>query len=111
MAEGTNTSDAERQALLDLAARALLDGDRRYTADEVCARTGCDRATADLLWRAMGFPDVPDGEVAFTAIHIDVRGKPFLNEASAGLGRVIDSVTARFLSPGANGKKRVPPQA
>ena len=63
---GTNTSDEERQALLDLAARALLDGDRRYTADEVCARTGCDRETADLLWRAMGFPDVPDGEVAFT---------------------------------------------
>jgi adenylate cyclase len=66
VAAGARNSKEERQTLLDLAARALLDGERRYTALEVCALTGCERDTADLLWRAMGFPDVPDDEVAFT---------------------------------------------
>jgi len=66
MAAPERTTEAERQALLDLAAAALLDGERRYTAIEVCGLADCDRATADGLWRAMGFPDMPDDEVAFT---------------------------------------------
>lgn len=57
---------ADRRPLLELAAAALLQGERLYTADEVCARTGVGRETADLYWRAMGFPDVADDEVAFT---------------------------------------------
>lgn len=63
---GGGPDDAERQALLDLAAAALLEGERRYTPLEVCALAGVDRATADSLWRAMGFPDIPDDEAAFT---------------------------------------------
>ncbi len=59
-------SDAQRHALLDLAAVALLDGEQRYTAVDVCEQAAVDRATADSLWRAMGFPDVTDDEVAFT---------------------------------------------
>ena len=66
MTEAGGTSEAERQAMLDLAAAALLEGERSYTADQVCERAGVDRETADRLWRAMGFPDVPDDEVAFT---------------------------------------------
>ena len=53
-------TSVEQQALLDVAARALLDGERRYNALEVCALAGCDHETADGLWRAMGFPNVPD---------------------------------------------------
>jgi adenylate cyclase len=54
------------QDLLHLAAVALLDGERKYTPIDVCERAGVDHATADSLWRAMGFPDVPDDQVAFT---------------------------------------------
>jgi uncharacterized spore protein YtfJ len=42
----------------------------------------------------VGFISEKNGEVTFTPIHLDVRGKPFLNEASAGIGRVIDTVTS-----------------
>lgn len=63
---GAGDSDAGPQDLLHLAAVVLLDGERKYTPIEVCERAGVDHATADSLWRAMGFPDVPDDEVAFT---------------------------------------------
>jgi len=43
--------------------------------------------------RPVGFISEHDGEVVFTPIHLDVRGKPFLTEASHGLGRVIDTVS------------------
>jgi uncharacterized spore protein YtfJ len=43
--------------------------------------------------RPIGFISEHNGEVVFTPIHIDVRGKPFLNEASHGLGRVIETVS------------------
>jgi uncharacterized spore protein YtfJ len=43
--------------------------------------------------RPVGFIHERDGEVVYTPIHIDVRNKPFLNEASSGLGRAIDAVS------------------
>ncbi len=43
--------------------------------------------------RPVGFIHEKDGEVIFTPIHLDVRGKPFLNEASHGLGRAIDAIS------------------
>jgi adenylate cyclase len=66
MGAPARTTETDRQALLDLATLALLEGERRYTALEVCALADCDHDTADGLWRAMGFPDMPDDEVAFT---------------------------------------------
>jgi adenylate cyclase len=33
---------------------------------EVCERAGVDRAVGDALWRALGFPDVPEGVLAYT---------------------------------------------
>ena len=71
MASGEGSSEAERQALLELAAVALLDGERRFTALDVCEAAGVDHDTADSLWRAMGFPNVPDDEVAFAQRDID----------------------------------------
>ena len=41
----------------------------------------------------VGFIHEEDGEVVFTAIHVDVKNKPFLTEAAQGLGRAIDTVT------------------
>jgi adenylate cyclase len=67
VAAGEGTTEAERQALLELAVLALLGSERRFTADEVCAEADVDRETADGLWRAMGFPVAPDDERAFTS--------------------------------------------
>lgn len=42
----------------------------------------------------VGFIHERDGEVIFTPIHLDVRGKPYLTEASAGIGRAIDTLSS-----------------
>src|SRR5262245_31385802 len=33
---------------------------------EVCEAAGIDREVGDRLWRALGFPDVPEGVLAYT---------------------------------------------
>jgi adenylate cyclase len=65
------TEEEERQALLDLADVALLGGKPTYTKVEIAERAGIDAERADTLWRAMGFPDVPEDEVAFTDRDLD----------------------------------------
>lgn len=45
---------------------ALLEGPRRYTHAQVASLAGLDEASLTRLWRAMGFPDPPDGSEAFT---------------------------------------------
>jgi adenylate cyclase len=44
----------------------LLGGVRRYTRAEVAERAGVDVELARTLWRALGFADVDDDNVAFT---------------------------------------------
>ena len=44
----------------------LLGGERRYTRAEVADRAGVDIELARTLWRALGFADVGDDNVAFT---------------------------------------------
>lgn len=46
--------------------RELLGGDRRYTREQVAERAGVSVDLARLLWRALGFADVDDDNVAFT---------------------------------------------
>jgi adenylate cyclase len=41
-------------------------GEPTLDNDRVCELAGADRDVADRLWRALGFPDVPEGELAFT---------------------------------------------
>jgi adenylate cyclase len=55
-------------------------GNPVYDNEGVCRRAGADREVADRLWRALGFPDVPEGEIAFT--EDDARA---LELATAGL--------------------------
>jgi adenylate cyclase len=43
----------------------VLPGQPRYTADDISRLSGVEREKANRLWRAMGFPDVVDGEAAF----------------------------------------------
>ena len=64
------------------ALRALCEfGAPEYDNAAVCDRAGADREVADRLWRALGFADVPDGELAFT--EDDARA---LQLATEGLG-------------------------
>jgi uncharacterized spore protein YtfJ len=44
----------------------------------------------------VGFIHEEHGEVVFTPIHLDVKDKPLLAEASHGLGKTIDVVTSAF---------------
>jgi adenylate cyclase len=50
----------------DALERELLGGERRYTRGEVADRAGVDTELARTLWRALGFADVNDDNVAFT---------------------------------------------
>jgi adenylate cyclase len=49
-----------------IARHGSFPGVRRYTSPQVCAKAGVEDETAKALWRAMGFPVVPDDEVAFS---------------------------------------------
>jgi adenylate cyclase len=51
--------------------RLLVPGTRRYTQHEVVERAGVDLETARKLWRAIGFPDVPEDQAAFTDSDIE----------------------------------------
>jgi len=46
--------------------RTVVPGARRYTQTEVAAKAGTDVDTARAVWRAIGFPDLPDDLPAFT---------------------------------------------
>jgi adenylate cyclase len=50
----------------------VLPGAPRYEGDEVAARTGLPRELTQRFWRALGFPDVAEGEVAFTEADLEV---------------------------------------
>ncbi len=54
----------ENLALLVLD-REIMSGARRYTMQELAERGGTDLETARAVWRAIGFPDVPDDRPAF----------------------------------------------
>jgi adenylate cyclase len=46
--------------------RELLGGDRVYTRNQVAERAGVSTEHARTLWRALGFADLDDDDVAFT---------------------------------------------
>jgi adenylate cyclase len=53
-------------------------GEATLDNDQVSKIAGVDRDVADRLWRALGFPDVPDGQLAFT--EQDARALRFATE-------------------------------
>lgn len=63
-AEVDRAVDAENLALLVLD-REIMPGARRYTMHELARRGGTDIETARAVWRAIGFPDMPDDRPAF----------------------------------------------
>jgi adenylate cyclase len=54
-----------------VARHLMFPGKRRYTPVQVQEMAGVDQETARSLWRAMGFPIVPDDEVAFTDADVE----------------------------------------
>ena len=94
-AEGPN-------AIRLLVARYMtFPGARRYTPRDVYTKSGVDEETARSLWRAMGFPVVPDDEPAFTDADIEaVRLATMLFER-ADMDRTIVLQQARSMGQAA----------
>lgn len=46
--------------------RAILPGERRYTLQQLATAADCPLEVAREVWRAIGFPDLPDNLPAFT---------------------------------------------
>jgi adenylate cyclase len=63
MAEPTR---AESEAAAAATEHLVRLGERHLTWPELCSCAGVDHEVADRLWRALGFPDVPAGEAAYT---------------------------------------------
>lgn len=57
---------AELRAAADKLERRLMGGERKLKRREVAAGAGVSMLSARKLWRALGFPNVGDDEVAFT---------------------------------------------
>jgi adenylate cyclase len=51
--------------------RVLLPGASRYTRGEVVEQVGVELDNANRYWRALGFPDLPDDERAFTDADVE----------------------------------------
>jgi adenylate cyclase len=51
--------------------RVLLPGASRYTRGEVVEQVGVELDNAKRYWRALGFPDLPDDERAFTDADVE----------------------------------------
>jgi adenylate cyclase len=63
---------AERRLTLLALDRVLVPGLPHLDAAEVAMRSGVPEETAAMLWRALGFPDIPDGERVFTDESVEV---------------------------------------
>ena len=82
-----------------------LVGFPRPTLDptEVCEAAGVDRDVGDALWRALGFPDVPEGVIAYTdedarALRLAAEGLDRLAPAQREQGLRLMLQEARMLS-------------
>src|SRR4051812_44576702 len=63
---------ADDQLTLLVLDRILVPGIPHLDAAEVSERSGVPEETATKLWRALGFPDIPDDEPAFTDESVEV---------------------------------------
>lgn len=100
----TGTLSAERLAAKALEAR-LLGGERKLRRREVAAGAGLSLLSARKLWRALGFPNLGDEDVAFTerdqaalSTVVDlVRAGKLTEEAAISVTRAIGQMTDRMV--------------
>ena len=103
-APSTGTLSADRIAIKALEAR-LLGGERKLRRREVAAGAGLSLLSARKLWRALGFPNLGDEEVAFTerdqaALNTTVdlvRTGRLTEEAAISVTRAIGQMTDRMV--------------
>jgi adenylate cyclase len=100
----TGTLSAERIAAKTLESR-LLGGERKLRRREVAAGVGLSLLSARKLWRALGFPNWGDDDVAFTerdqaalstAVGM-VRAGKLTEEAAISVTRAIGQMTDRMV--------------
>ena len=67
-ASDTEIENATRNGYLALLVldREIMPGPRIYTSAQLAERAGTDAETAQTIWRAIGFPDLPSDLPAFT---------------------------------------------
>ncbi|MGP0222602.1 MULTISPECIES: adenylate/guanylate cyclase domain-containing protein [unclassified Paenarthrobacter] len=100
----TGVMSAERLAIKALEAR-LLGGERKLRRREVAAGAGVSVLSARKLWRALGFPNWGDDDVAFTerdqaaltTILDLVRAGLLTEEAAISVTRSIGQMTDRMV--------------
>ncbi|MFJ5955625.1 adenylate/guanylate cyclase domain-containing protein [Paenarthrobacter sp. NPDC092416] len=100
----TGVMSAERLAIKALEAR-LLGGERKLRRREVAAGAGVSLLSARKLWRALGFPNFGDEDVAFTerdqaalSTILDlVRAGILTEEAAISVTRSIGQMTDRMV--------------
>ncbi|HKU29200.1 adenylate/guanylate cyclase domain-containing protein [Arthrobacter sp. NyZ413] len=100
----TGTLSVERLAIKALEAR-LLGGERTLRRREVAAAAGVSLLSARKLWRALGFPNFGDQDVAFTERDLAalstildlVRAGKLTEEAAISVTRAIGQMTDRMV--------------
>jgi adenylate cyclase len=100
----TGVMSAERLAIKALEAR-LLGGERKLRRREVAAGAGVSLLSARKLWRALGFPNLGDDDVAFTerdkaalSTILDlVRAGVLTEDAAISVTRSIGQMTDRMV--------------
>jgi adenylate cyclase len=103
-APATGTQPEQRSAAKALEA-TLLGGERKLRRREVAAGAGVSLLSARKLWRALGFPNVGDEEVAYTerdqaalsAIVDLVRAGKLTEQAAISMTRAIGQMTDRMV--------------
>ena len=86
--------------------RLVTPGPARHDAAAVAALAGCDVDHLRRLWRAVGFPDVPDGLAVFTDADVDAARRLARGGLAAGVDfattlrhvRVISAAATRIAS-------------
>lgn len=100
----TGTMSPERLAIKALEQR-LLGGERKLRRREVAAGAGLSLLSARKLWRALGFPNLGDEDVAFTEADLTalntvvdlVRTGKLTEEAAISVTRAIGQMTDRMV--------------
>ncbi|GAA4042580.1 adenylate/guanylate cyclase domain-containing protein [Arthrobacter methylotrophus] len=100
----TGALSAERVAIKALESR-LLGGERKLRRREVAAGAGVSLLSARKLWRALGFPNFGDQDVAFTERDLAalstildlVRAGKLTEEAAISVTRAIGQMTDRMV--------------
>ena len=83
--------------------RLLVPGSPHLDAAEVSMRSGVPEETASMLWRALGFPDTPDGSESFTDESVEVL-RLLTERAGTSMfsnGEDVDSLVAQVRAIGA----------